>query len=49
MKFVLAAIFMLVMGDLAFAHGANTTAVTQAALRFFHSAGEEGRASIFSR
>jgi hypothetical protein len=49
MKFVLAAILMLVLGDLAFLHGNNTAMATGAILRFFHSAGSEGRSSIFSR
>ncbi|WCM27171.1 hypothetical protein NDN01_24845 [Sphingomonas sp. QA11] len=49
MKFVLAAILMLVLGDLAFARGANTAMLTNAVMHFFHSAGEEGRSSIFSR
>jgi len=49
MKFVLAAILMLVLGDLAFAHGRNTALVTSAITRFFHSAGSESRSSIFAR
>jgi len=49
MKFVLAALLMLVLGDLAFLHGANTSMAANATMRFFHSAGAEGRSSIFSR
>ena len=48
MKFVLAAILMLVLGDLAFAHGENTVRVTHAIKLFFHSAGEESRSSVFT-
>jgi hypothetical protein len=48
MKFVLAAILMLVLGDLALTRGANTAMATHAILRFFHAAGNESRDSIFS-
>lgn len=49
MKFVLAAILMLVLGDLAVTRGANTAKATHAVMSFFHAAGAEGRSSIFSR
>ena len=48
MKFVLAAILMLVLGDLAFLHGANTAMATGAVKRFFHAAGSESRSSVFT-
>lgn len=49
MKFILGAILMLVLGDLAFLHGENTTMATKAIMHFFHATGSEARSSIFSR
>jgi hypothetical protein len=49
MKFVLAAILMLVLGDLAITRGANTSKAVNATMRFFHATGSETRSSIFSK
>lgn len=49
MKFVLAAILMLVLGDLAFLHGENTSMAAKATMRFFHATGSEAKSSIFSK
>lgn len=49
MKFVLAAILMLVLGDLAFLHGKNTSMVAKATMRLFHSTGSETRSSVFAK
>lgn len=49
MKFVLAAILMLVLGDLALTRGSNTAKVTHAIMHFFHAAGDETRDSVFTR
>ena len=49
MKFVLAAIIMLILGDVALAHGANTAKAASAIMRLFHSTGDEARSSVFSR
>ena len=48
MKFVLAAILMLVLGDLALTRGENTSMATHAIMRFFHAAGSETRDSVFT-
>jgi hypothetical protein len=49
MKFILAAIIMLILGDVALAHGANTARVASAVIRFFHATGDSARDSIFTR
>lgn len=49
MKFILAALLMLVLGDIALAHGANTSKVVHAVTRFIHASGEEARSSVFTR
>jgi hypothetical protein len=49
MKFVLAAIIFLILGDVILAHGANTAMAATAVMRFFHATGDAGHESIFSR
>ncbi|MES1971639.1 MAG: hypothetical protein V4472_04210 [Pseudomonadota bacterium] len=49
MKFVLAAIIFLVLGDMIVAHGANTAMAATVIMRFFHATGQAGHESIFSR